>query len=73
MSNNDITNNWRKLLIEIVLAYNYPVAFRLTSAGGAAPPRNPILEYVLPSLLHLKAVAILDAALAAVSVKVVVA
>ena len=35
--------------------------FALNAAGAA--PRNPILEQLLPSLLHIKAVTILDAAL----------
>jgi hypothetical protein len=53
---------WRRLLIEIELARNYTVPFLLSGLARTAP-RNPILERILPSLLHIKAVSILDFAL----------
>jgi len=56
-----IYGSWRRFLIEVELARNYPMPFALNAAGAAF--RNPILEQLLPSLLHIKAVAILDAAL----------
>jgi hypothetical protein len=45
----------------MVLARNYGIAYRLD--GGVAA-RNPVLEKMLPSLLHIKMVSILDEALA---------
>lgn len=48
---------WRNFLIEVKLARNYPHA----PVNVFGPPfRNPILEQILPSLLHLKAVVVLD-------------
>ena len=50
------------LLIDVMFARNYPLAY-IDLPGPS--PRNPILEDILPSLLHIKAVSILDHALRA--------
>jgi hypothetical protein len=57
----DILNSWHRLLQEIELAKNYHLPYVLT--GGTGVARNPILDYLLPSLLFVKAVSILDEAL----------
>lgn len=56
-----IASAWRQFLIELEFAKNYPMAYSV--AHGGVAPRNPVLDEMLPSLLHIKAVAILDAAL----------
>ncbi|MBK8060525.1 MAG: hypothetical protein IPK33_22335 [Gemmatimonadetes bacterium] len=55
-----IAQLWRRLLIDVELARNYPLA-SFDVVGAQA--RNPILERLLPSLLLVKAVAVLDAAI----------
>ena len=52
--------SWKWFVQEVEFARNYPVPYRLS--GGAAAPRNPILEQILPSLLYVKMVAIMDEA-----------
>ena len=59
-SQDDIRGAWRVFLIELELARNYPIAYQL-SHGPAV--RNPVLEKILPSLLHIKMAALLDEAL----------
>lgn len=51
---------WRVFLIELEFARNYPIAYQL---GQGLAVRNPVLEQVLPSLLHIKMSALLDDAL----------
>ena len=46
------TTTWRTFLIELELARNYPMAYQLDHQGVAV--RNPVLEKILPSLLHIK-------------------
>jgi hypothetical protein len=58
----DTRKTWRVFLVQLEFARHYPVAYQLTSLGAAV--RNPVLETVLPSLLHIKLMAILDDALA---------
>lgn len=58
----DIPGLWKRLLIDLTFARNYPVGF-IDLPGPAA--KNPVLEQILPSLLHIKAVAILDHSLRA--------
>ena len=57
----DIQKAWNRLLQEVELAKNYHVSYLLTGFGGTF--RNPLLDYLLPSLLYVKMVAILDEAL----------
>jgi len=57
----DMSNSWQRLLQEIELAKNYHLPYVLL--GGTRVTRNPILDYLLPSLLFVKAVSILDEAL----------
>lgn len=49
-------------LVQLEFARHYPMAYSL-SAGGGRPPNNPVLERLLPSLLHIKMMALLDEAL----------
>jgi hypothetical protein len=51
---------WRNFLIELEFARDYPIAYQIS--GGIAV-RNPVLERILPSLLHIKMAALLDEAL----------
>jgi hypothetical protein len=60
MASHDVRQAWRLLLIESEFARNYRIAYQL-DAGAAA--RNPVLEKILPSLLHIKMAAVLDEAL----------
>ncbi len=60
MAPQDVRKAWRVLLIELEFARNYQIAYQLD--GGAAA-RNPVLEKILPSLLHIKMAAVLDEAL----------
>ena len=53
----DIPGLWRRFLIDFTFARNYTIGY-IDLPGPA--PRNPVLEQLLPSLLHIKAVAILD-------------
>ena len=57
----EILNAWHRLLQELELARNYHMPYMLTGFGGAF--RNPVLDYLLPSLLYVKLAAILDEAL----------
>ena len=57
----DTRETWWVFLVQLEFARNYPVAYQLTSHGAAV--RNPLLEAILPSLLHIKMTAILDEAL----------
>ena len=52
---------WHHFLKEIELAKNY---HRLSQLGGIITPRNPLLEYLLPSLFIIKLMAILEDAFA---------
>jgi hypothetical protein len=58
----DIPRLWRRFLIDLTFARNYLIGF-IDLPGPA--PKNPVLERLLPSLLHIKAVAILDHGLGA--------
>lgn len=51
---------WRILLIESEFARNYPIAYQLDTRTAV---RNPVLEKILPSLLHIKMATVLDEAL----------
>ncbi|MDY0341769.1 MAG: hypothetical protein RBS17_11250 [Coriobacteriia bacterium] len=57
----EIRQLWRVFLVERALARDYQTPYQLSSMIPAA--RNPILESLLPSLLHVKLASILDAAL----------
>ncbi len=59
--NGDILKAWHRLLQELELARNYHMPYLLHGFGGTF--RNPLLDYLLPSLLYVKLVAILDEAL----------
>lgn len=56
--NDDILKAWHRLLQEIELARNHHLSSMLSGFSGAFP--NPLLDYLLPSLLYLKLAAILD-------------
>jgi hypothetical protein len=56
----DVAQNWRVFLIDAMFAENYELGY-LDHPGP--PLKNPVVERLLPSLLHVKAVAILDHAL----------
>lgn len=55
--------SWRQLLVDVAFMRDYPVFFSIASVNGGGAPRNPVMEQLLPSLLQIKAVAVLDAAL----------
>ncbi len=57
----DIQKAWHRFLQEVELAKNYHMPYLLNGFGGTF--RNPLLDYLLPSLLHVKMVAILYEAL----------
>ena len=57
----DILKAWHRFLQEVELAQNYHMPYLLNGFGGTF--RNPLLDYLLPSLLYVKMVAILDEAL----------
>lgn len=59
-----IAKSWRRLLIDLALCRDYPTFFSIASLTVRSAPRNPLLEEILPSLLQIKAVAVLDEALA---------
>ena len=59
--NDDIVKAWHRFLQEIELAKNYHMPYLLNRFGATF--RNPLLDYLLPSLLYIKLVAILDEAL----------
>lgn len=56
-----ILDAWKYFLQESELARNYHMPYALMGFGHTF--RNPLLDYLLPSLLHVKLVAILDEAL----------
>lgn len=58
-----ITEAWRLFLIDRAFAQNYRTYFWITSHTVRLPPANPVFDRLLPSLLHVKALAILDAGL----------
>ncbi len=58
----EIEQAWNRFLQEVELAKNYHLPYRLDGLGGGTF-RNPLLDYLLPSLLYVKMVAILDEAL----------
>ncbi|TKS59210.1 MAG: hypothetical protein EWM72_02412 [Nitrospira sp.] len=58
----DVPNAWRHFLIDLMFARNYTIGY-LNHPGPVA--KNPVVERLLPSLLQVKAVAILDHALRA--------
>ena len=57
----DIQKAWNRFLQEVELAKNYHMPYLLNGFGGTF--RNPLLDYLLPSLLYVKMAAILDEAL----------
>src|SRR5690242_11217577 len=57
----NVARAWRRFLIDLDLAKHYPAA--TIHFPPTVQRRNPILDRLLPSLLHVKAVAVLDAAL----------
>ncbi len=57
----DIQQAWNRLLQEFELAKNYHMPYMLNGFGTTF--RNPLLDYLLPSLLYVKMVTILDEAL----------
>lgn len=59
--NSQIFQSWNTLLQTIELARNYPLS---TPMMIGPISRNPIIDYILPSLLFINAVSILDEALA---------
>lgn len=59
--NADMQQAWNRFLQEVELARNYHMPYTLNGFGGTF--RNPLLDYLLPSLLYVKMVAILDEAL----------
>jgi hypothetical protein len=58
-----ISASWRRFLIDLALARDYQAYFGIAAAVPALPPRNPVLDQLLPGLLHMKALTILDVAL----------
>ena len=58
-----VAKRWRGFLVHVALARTYPVFYRLTQMHVRQPPRHPLLDRQLPSLLHVKALALLDEAL----------
>jgi hypothetical protein len=62
LSLTDVPNTWRLFLIDLMFARNYTMGY-LDHPGPVA--KNPVVERLLPSLLHVKAVSILDHALQA--------
>jgi len=57
----DIQQAWNIFLQELELAKNYHMPYMLNGFGATF--HNPLLDYLLPSLLYIKMVAILDEAL----------
>lgn len=66
MANDSISRSWDRFLNEVALVRQYRAFFNLVSPTVRQPPAHPVLESTLPSLLQIKAVTILDAALRAV-------
>ena len=61
LSTSTVLLAWNSLLQEIELARNYHMPYVLNGFGGTF--RNPLLDFLLPSLLYVKMVAVLDEAL----------
>jgi len=57
----DIARAWRRFLQDYELARHYKLPYTLHSEGPLN--RNPVLERLLPALLHVKLVGLLDEAL----------
>ena len=55
-----IQKAWNRFLQELELAKNYHMSYLLNGFGGTF--RNPLIDYLLPSLLYVKMVAILNEA-----------
>jgi hypothetical protein len=53
----DLQVAWLRLLQDVELARNYPVAYSLDSG---LPARNPLLDELLPSFAFLRLVSLLD-------------
>jgi hypothetical protein len=60
MALSDVPQVWREFLIDVMFAENYELG-HLDDLGPSV--KNPVVERLLPSLLHIKAVAILDHAI----------
>jgi hypothetical protein len=58
-----VAEAWRRFLIDRAFAQNYRTYFWTTSFTVRMPPANPVFDRLLPSLLHVKALTVLDAAL----------
>ena len=58
-----VAESWRRFLIDRAFAQNYRTYFGITSFTVRLPPANPVFDRLLPSLLHVKALTVLDAAL----------
>jgi hypothetical protein len=58
-----VAEAWRRFLIDRAFAQNYRTYFWTTSLTVRMPPANPVFDRLLPSLLHVKALTVLDAAL----------
>lgn len=56
----EIARMWQHLLIDAMFAENYHLAYQIECDSIS---RNPVVERLLPSLLHIKAVTLLDHAL----------
>ena len=57
----EILKAWYRLLQELELAKNYHMPYLLNGFGSTF--RNPLLDFLLPSLLYVKMVAVFDEAL----------
>jgi len=55
----DLKQKWRQYRLELELARNYPYSYAL-DGNGRNTHKNHVLEYLLPSLLYIKALALLD-------------
>lgn len=58
-----VAESWRLFLVDRAFAQNYRTYFWTTSFTIRMPPANPVFDRLLPSLLHVKALTVLDAAL----------
>ena len=63
MPDEAIKKSWRRFLIDVTYGRHYPAYYSMSALHFRGARRNPTLDDLLPSLLHIKAVAILDAAL----------
>jgi len=59
----NVAESWHEFLINVAYAKDYQVYFLVAGGVGGLPPKNPILEQILPSLLFVKSLTILDAGL----------